>query len=280
MGVKRVRSIAAAQTISTRGNVDANLEQHARLVHAAAEEQAQVLVFPELSLTGYELDLANDLAFSQSDPRLAPLTELAFVHRMTLIVGAPVRIGSCLHIGAFIVSPDRTVGLYTKHHLGAFSANGGSDGVPAPEETVFHPGNRNPLIRFGGNTAAVAVCADTSRPSHAQRAADRGARTYLASMFVIPSDLMVETANLSAYAVRHSMAVVFANYGGPSGGLGSGGGSAIWSEKGELLAQLDRIGTGVTVAMECDARWRAKTVMLGGSCSSVIGSDSHSGYRQ
>lgn len=260
------RSIAVAQTIPIRGDVDANVAQHVRLAHAAAREQAQVLVFPELSLTGYELDLANDLAFSQSDPRLAPLVEAASSYSMTLIVGAPVRIGSRLHIGAFIVSPDRTVGLYTKHHLGAFSTKASCDGVvPPAEATVFHPGNWNPLVRFGGNTAAVAVCADTGRPSHPQDAADRGARTYLASMFVIPSEFERETANLRAYAAQHSMIVAFANYGGPSGGLASGGRSAIWSESGELLAQLGAIGAGVAVAIESHAGWRAETVMLGGS---------------
>jgi len=216
-------------------------------------------------LTGYELDLASELAFSDGDPRLAPLVELASSYRMTLIVGAPVRIGSRLHIGAFIISSDRAVGLYTKHHLGAFPTSASPDGiVPAAEETVFHPGNRNPLVRFGDNTAAVAVCADTSRPSHPKEAADRGARTYLASMFIIPSDLEKETASLRSYAAGHSMAVALANYGGPSGGLSSGGGSAIWSERGELLAQLKGIGTGVVVAIESDAGWRAKTLMLGG----------------
>jgi predicted amidohydrolase len=42
-----------------------------RLVHAAAKEHAEILVFPELSLTGYELDLADGLAFSPDDARLA-----------------------------------------------------------------------------------------------------------------------------------------------------------------------------------------------------------------
>ena len=260
----RTRSIAAAQTIPIRGNVDANLEQHVRLVHVAAEDLVQVLVFPELSLTGYELDLANDLAFSKSDPRLAPLIEAASSHSMILIVGAPVRIESRLHIGAFIVSPDGTVGLYTKQHLGAFSTSASCDGiVPLAEATVFHPGSQNPLVRFDGNTAAVAVCADTGRPSHSREASDRGARTYLASMFIIPSELERETANLRASAVQHSMTVALANYGGPSGGLASGGGSAIWSKKGELLVQLEATGAGVAVAIESHAGWRAKTIMLG-----------------
>ena len=141
----RARSIAAAQTSARRGDVDANVEQHIRLSHVAADERAQVLVFPELSLTGYELDLADELAFSEDDVRLAPLSHVASSCSMTLILGAPVRIGGRLHIGAFIVSPDRTISLYTKHHLGAFSRGASRYGiVPPAEATVFEPGDRNP----------------------------------------------------------------------------------------------------------------------------------------
>jgi predicted amidohydrolase len=261
----RERSIAAAQTVPVRGDVDANVEQHVRLARVAAEEQAQVLVFPELSLTGYELDLANQLAFSERDARLTPLAELASSLRLTLIVGAPVGTEAGLHIGAFILSPDRAIDLYTKHHLGAFPASASPDGVvPPAEDTVFRPGTRNPLVPFGNNTAAVAVCADTSQPAHPKAAADRGADTYLAGMFIIPAYFKYEAAALRSYAEVHSMAVVLANYGGPTGGLPPAGQSAIWSEMGESLAQLGAAGAGVAVAIETDAGWRAKAVMLPG----------------
>src|SRR5579862_9914925 len=108
------RAVAAAQTVPVRGDVDANVAQHVRLARLAAEERAEVLVFPELSLTGYELDLAAGLAFSPSDPRLAPLAEAASAHAITLVAGGPVRIGSRLHIAAFVIGPDGAVGLYTK----------------------------------------------------------------------------------------------------------------------------------------------------------------------
>ena len=259
------RAIAAAQTVPIRGDVAANVERHLRLVPVAAEEQAQVLVFPELSLTGYEVDLAGDLAFSPSDPRLAPLIETAASHSMTLIAGAPVRLEPRLHLGAFIISPDRTVALYTKHRLGAFSPAARCDGiVPPAEATVFHPGDLNPLVRFRGNTAAVAICADIGQPSHPRQAAERGASTYFASMFVIPSELDGEIARLRTYALEHSMAVAFANYGGPSGGLRSAGRSAIWSETGELLARLEADGAGVAVAVESHAGWRGRAIMVGG----------------
>jgi len=224
-----------------------------------------LLVFPELSLTGYELDLADALAFSERDPRLAPLIELAASYNMTLVVGAPVRIESRLHIGAFILCPDRSVDLYTKQRMGAFRPDASPDGiVPPAEATVFHPGRQNPLVRFDGHTAAVAVCADTGRPSHPQEAADRGAKTYFASMFVIPAHLEQDTARLREYAVKHAMAVVFANFGGPTGGMPAGGRSAIVSEQGEVLAQLQATGAGVAIAIEDETGWRTKEVMLVG----------------
>ena len=257
------RAIAAAQTIPIRGDVDANLDQHRQLIGLAADAHAQVVVFPELSLTGYEPDLAHGLAFSETDARLAPLAELVSACGMTVIVGAPVKVESQLHIGAFIVGPGRALDLYTKQHLGAFAPGASLDGVVPPgEATVFHPGSLNPLVRFRGHTAAVAVCADTKRPSHPQSAAQRGADVYLASMFVIPADIEQETQALRSYAVRHSMAVVLANYGGPSGGLTSGGRSAIWSEKGDLLVQLAERGAGLAVAVESESVWRADAIML------------------
>jgi predicted amidohydrolase len=258
------RSLAAAQTVPVAGDIAANVAQHLHFVRAAVEAGADVIVFPELSLTGYELDRAAELAFDEHDPRLAPMVELASAHRVTLVAGAPVRIGALLHIGALIVLPGGGVEIYTKRHLGAFPSGVNPGGaVPPPEASVFQAGARDPLVRLGAHTAAVAICADTGRPSHPAAAAARGATTYLASVFVIPPDFAADTARLQCYAAQHRMAVVFANFGGPSGGLPSAGKSAIWSETGELLARMDGPGAGLVVATEeDDDDWRAETIML------------------
>jgi NAD+ synthase (glutamine-hydrolysing) len=58
------------------------------------------------------------------------------------------------------------------------------------------------------------------------------------------------------------MAVVFATFGGPSGGLASGGRSAIWTERGALVAELDATGSGVVVAIEGPDGWQGRTVAL------------------
>lgn len=51
-------AFAAAQSISIAGDVRANLVRHQHFMQAAAEQGVQLLVFPELSLTGYERGLA------------------------------------------------------------------------------------------------------------------------------------------------------------------------------------------------------------------------------
>jgi len=257
------RSLAAVQTVPIRGDVDANTAEHVRLARVAAGEGARVVVFPELSLTGYELDLAEELAFSRRDPRLEPLADAAAAQGATLVVGAPVRLGTGLHIGAFVLRPDRSAELYTKRHLGAFSAEASPDGVvPPAEASVFRAGDHDPLVDLDGHAGAVAICADTGHPSHPERAARRGATCYLASMFVIPRDLEPELARFASHATRHAMAVVMANYGGPTGGLASAGASAIWSPEGELLARLEENGAGVVVAVEDGAGWRAVSIAL------------------
>jgi len=257
------RAIAAAQTIPARGDVDTNVERHIRLVRAIAAERAHVIVFPELSLTGYELDLARDLAFTEDDGRLAPLVRAAVEHSTILIVGAPVRIGPGLHIGAFVILPSGEVKVHTKHRLGAFSCDVNPGGVvPPPEDSVFSAGSQSPLVRFGGNVGAVGVCAESLGNWHPKQAAERGANTYLTSHFGIPLDVGFRAEVLRGHAVRHSMAVAFANYGGETGGLPAGGMSAVWSETGELLARLGATGAGVVVACQSETGWVAKTITL------------------
>ena len=66
---------AAAQSISVAGDVQANLAHHQRFMQVAAELDVQLLVFPELSLTGYERGLAADLAvLPEGAGQVAPVT--------------------------------------------------------------------------------------------------------------------------------------------------------------------------------------------------------------
>ena len=243
-------SVAAAQAVSVRGEVDANLVHHCQLAELAIAEAVAVVVFPELSLTGYELDLAEELAFSAQDKRLRPLVDVADASGTILIVGAPVRLSSGLHIGAFVLEPGRTPRVYTKQYLGA------------GEEAVFLAGTLDPTVELGDERAAVAICADINHPAHAEAAAKRGAGLYLAGVVVSPEAYQADTRRLAGYAARHSMTVVMANAAGPSTGYESAGGSAVWSNSGALVARLEGVGAGLVVARRSGRTWSGKAMRL------------------
>ena len=246
-------AIGAAQAVPRRGDVAENVQRHLRLVRLAARHDVQALVFPELSLTGYELDLAESLAFSEDDARLEPLLRAASDHEMVLVVGAPIRLASGLHIGAFIGYPDSATAVYTKHHLGG------------EEGQVFQPGDRNPLVKLTDATGAVAICADTNLPSHARNAAARGATVYLAGVVFSPAEFGLSTGKLQAAASEHSMTVALANAGGPASTLESAGGSSVWSESGELVARYEGLGAGVAIGIKAGSGWVGR-VVAGDGC--------------
>jgi predicted amidohydrolase len=72
-------------------------------------------------------------------------------------------------------------------------------------------------------------------------------------------------ARSRSYAVQHRMMTVLANFGSPSGGLRSAGRSAIWSETGELLVQLEANGSGIAVVTDTQHGSRTQAVVIGGS---------------
>jgi predicted amidohydrolase len=242
--------VAAAQTVSIRGEIESNVAHHCALAELAAEKGADAVVFPELSLTGYELDVAFALAFSADDPRLGPLIETSNASESTLIVGAPIRLDSGLHIGAFVLEPGARPRIYTKRF--PFGA----------ENDVFAPGSLDQLIELGDDRAALAICADTSHAEHAEAAAKRKASLYLAGVCFDADWYPAGTGLLSGYAAKHAMAVVMANAGAPATNFGTAGGSAVWSETGAPVVRLEGLGAGVAVARRDERGWSGETVRL------------------
>lgn len=74
------------QSDCTLANFDENLESHVKAIEQAIRDGVEAIVFPELSLTGYNVqDAAQDMAMHIEDSRLAPLRELS--REITVICG-------------------------------------------------------------------------------------------------------------------------------------------------------------------------------------------------
>ena len=115
-------------------------------------------MFPEWSLTGYEIEVAEKLAFSELDSRLT-LVDAASSHSITIVVGAPARIEIRLHSASFIFRADRATTLYTKRRLGVFGESARCDGEhleqvhdggPAPRVSEPAPRQGRPFRRGWG----------------------------------------------------------------------------------------------------------------------------------
>lgn len=243
---------AAAQAISIAGDVSANRLRHQSFMQAAAEQDVQMLVFPELSLTGYERDLAAELAIMPDDAILQPLRDLAHELRMTTVVGMPIRLsaGAPVMIGALILGADGSLGVYSKQHL------------HPGEEVAFAPGHGGSLLRMGTDRVAWAVCADFCHASHAAAAAERGATVYAAGVLITEGGYLPDTTLLQGYARQHAMTVLMANHGGATGGWESAGRSAIWGPGGSLIAAAPGVGESLVIARRSGDGWAGQVVPL------------------
>ena len=231
-------TIAAAQSTSVPLDVVANVQNHLRFVDAAAQHGVQWLVFPELSLTGYELAAMPDLVLHAYHALLAPLREAAQRTAMAITVGAPVDSGSALpFIGAITLRPDGQHSVYAKHHLHG-------------SETRFATAGSAPvgLQEWNSLTVASAICADTNHPGHAAQSAAAGACVYAAGILTSANGYAAEAPLWASYARDHAMTVVIANHGGPSGGYLSAGRSGIWGTDGALLVEAAGTGNCLVVA--------------------------------
>ncbi|MES2208686.1 MAG: nitrilase-related carbon-nitrogen hydrolase [Chloroflexota bacterium] len=122
------RRIALAQLAPALGAVDENLARHHEVLAEARAQQVDLVVFPELGLTGYQLqDLSGDVAIRLDDPRLASLaaaTEgmsavVSFVeesadHRL-FIAGALLEDGEVRHVHRKLFLP--TYGLFDERRF-------------------------------------------------------------------------------------------------------------------------------------------------------------------
>lgn len=219
--------LAAAQTNPSDNNTEENIQQHLEMIDEAFTHGVQLIVFPEMSLTGYEREKALELAFVPDDIRVEVFREKAKNYEMIIIVGAPVMIQSELYIGSFIFQPDGSVCIYTKQFL--------HDG----EEQFFSPGiTAKTAIKIGDEKIAIAICADITNPLHPANAYKNQANLYIASLFYTPDGIEEAYQQLSRYAGVYKMNVLMSNYCGDSYGLRAAGQSAFWNSDGILKGKL------------------------------------------
>jgi predicted amidohydrolase len=227
--------IAVAQIEAIKGNIEKNVENHLKWIKQAIQNNVNMVVFPELSLIGYEPNIAQSLATNQDDKRLDEIQHLSDKNGITIGVGLPTKDERDTFVSMIIFQPHKERITYSKQYL-----------YP-PEEPIFKAG-KNPLIlTFETEVVSPAICYETTNKAHCEFAKRNNATIYIASVLSSINGIDAELKILSDIAKNNNLITFMANYVGKSGGYECAGKSSAWNEKGELIGQLGNKEEGLLI---------------------------------
>jgi len=241
--------LALAQISSKSGDVEVNVDTHINAILKASAEGVDYVVFPELSLTGYELDLGLELAFSPHDKRLEKLIEVSVQNNITVSVGAPLYIDETVHLGMIIIKASGEIETYSKIHL------------HGDEKKYFTEGINHHCLKIDDITIANAICADTSHSIHARTCKSLGADVYVAGVLYFSSCYDKDTKMLSSFAKEYDMLVGMANHNKPTGPHSGIGKSTFWDKNG-LIVCANETNDVLVITEKIDSKWVGSIVEL------------------
>ncbi len=227
--------ICVAQTRPIKGDIQSNIDNHKKLIDLAVSNGADTVIFPELSITGYEPELAKELATNQDDSRYNDFQKIADTKQITVGVGVPTKNNTGICISMVLFQPHQARQTYSKKYLHS-------------DEEDFFVSGQSSIGSIGNKTnIALAICYEISVPEHSENAFNSGAEIYIAS--VAKSVVGVEKAvkSLSDIANKYSMTVLMSNCIGHCDNFECGGKTSVWNDKGLLVGQLNDTNEGILI---------------------------------
>jgi len=243
------RTGGLAQIDPALGDRDRNLERHREWVRQATAAGANLLVFPELSLTGYFLkDLVPDSAIRLDDPIMRELGALST--DLDIVVGAVVEEPDHRYFNASLYfSRGELVHLHRKVYLPTYGM--------FDEQRYFAPGDRFRSFRTGFGRAGILVCEDIWHLSSAYILSLEGV-----DMIICPSSSpgrgittderlgTAESYNLvcRTYAQFLTTFFLYCNRVGFEDGANFWGGSMVIGPNGDIIAQQEDADEALVLA--------------------------------
>ncbi len=227
--------ICIAQTKPIKGDIENNIVGHKKLIDLAVDNTAEVIIFPELSLTGYEPTLARSLAISPDDKRLDVFQKISDDHKIIIGVGLPTQNTEGICISMILFQPTLNRMIYSKKYL------------HPDEEDYFVHGHNFPVLRISENRLALAICYEISVIQHAEEAFTHGAEIYVASVAKFIHGIDGARKRLSEIAKKYTSIVLMANCIGQSDGNLCAGKSSAWNKEGKLMAELNDEQEGIII---------------------------------
>ncbi len=221
--------IGLAQTTPRARDLAGNLRSHALAVDAAADQGVKLVLQPELSLTGYELDYlaATPAAWLRPDDgRLDGLRATCREHGVAIVVGGAYAMdGARPWLAALVIDARGELIVSGKQHL------------HGAEHEIFQAGAPAAPFEVAGWRVSIAVCFDASKPGHASAAAAAGADLYAVSAIYSPGQERRMDLHLGARAMDNRMFAAVANCAGTTGGFATCGLSGVWRPSGDAVCR-------------------------------------------
>lgn len=223
-----MKRIAVYQSGATQGDKSANLEKVRRAADAAGAIGADVLVLPELFLTGYNIGkLAADLAEPRDGPSLTALSGIARKSGCGLVIGFPERDGVDVFNAAVLIDGNgKHLAFYRKMHL-----------FGTAEGAIFAAGDELSVVEMSGTQVGLAICYDVELPEFCRGLKRRGAEVILAPTANMSPYWEVPTTFVRARALENGVSVAYANHCGTENGMRFTGLSCITGADGLDLAR-------------------------------------------
>ncbi|MCR4428675.1 MAG: carbon-nitrogen hydrolase [Caldiserica bacterium] len=253
--------VGIAQISPKLGDLDFNLLKHFEYVEKAKEEKVDLLIFPELSLTGYFLqDLSREIALRLDDPNLEGLKRAS--REISLVVGLAEKSDGFPYISALYLEGGEVVHVHRKVYL--------------PTHGMFEDGKyfaRGSNIRafdsrFG--RAGLLICRDSWHLSSGYILAQDGAK-FLILINASPvrgvkgdvpdPDPMLKKL-FSVYAYYLNLYLFFAHRVGCEDGLCFYGGSAIFNPLGQVEVSAPYFHEALITATIDPEIWQRKNSLI------------------
>ncbi|MCA5974425.1 MULTISPECIES: carbon-nitrogen hydrolase family protein [Pseudomonas] len=216
-------------------DVSGNLTRLEQQAQAAAKQGAQVLICPEMFLSGYNIgaQAVGELAQAQDGPAATRIAAIAQASGIAILYGYPERAGDGQIYNAvqLIDSQGTRLCNYRKTHL--FSEL---------DKSMFVAGDDHyPVVELNGWRLGLLICYDVEFPENTRRLALAGAELILVpTANMLPYDFVCDVT-VRARAFENHCYVVYANYCGSEGAIRYCGLSSICAPDGSrpLLAGQD-----------------------------------------
>ena len=233
---------AVAQIDSILGDLEANLRKHLDLIDAARTAGVELLLFPEMSLTGHSAGPDTlRLAIDRNHRFVAEIARAA--GEMCTVFGVIEEAAAAqFYNSAIAVRDDKVAFVHRKINLATYGRlEDGKHFAAGSQIETFDPG--------AGWHASILICADTWNPALVHLAALQGATLLLAPISSAIEAVGAEfdnpagwDTNLRFYALTYGMPVMMANRVGREGDLTFWGGSRILDPFGRPLAHAAESG--------------------------------------